>query len=606
VKNTLINKFINQTEGSIAIMAAVVSVALIGAAGVGVDTYIAQSSDTALRHIVDLTCDRIENADIASFPTAITANKMASKYAENLKLNTAAPDATITITDPAKPNDLSDTVTVSATGTFTPTFTSVLGAEPYKMTKNATCKRREKLKPGVDPKCNVIITDLNITIKKKITMASLSQYAAIDDVGDGTQAYLYTIIGRDKVIVKREMFSKDLTLDPSSLINGGKDKVMYIQVMNKDGSIPTLQEQCVIDFPPTPPIPPITPFEDPGPPIPPVPPTTSPKCTSISGRIAEDGDETMWATDMALGLPGEREANGVDGKISNLTSFNISPSFESVRQGSTGGITISKLGIGSLFVPLTSNFTKTEKTSSVSDAETILGISIESSYIIGLFASPDTMGSRLYNRNAAELAGMGYKLDHIYSTATAVWQHPTDFSCIRTISPIVIDLTNKGTIETTGISTAQNAARSSVGKTISFDMLGAGIPQKMEWIAGNGQGFLVDNLDGNAAKDMNGKRLFGNDVKHANGYAKLASTFVPDKDGNLTGDSLKGLSVWVDNGDGLVQSDELKSLDELGITSINTRVEAVKDDKGDMLMRSYVIRNNKRVMSEDVWFGVAK
>jgi hypothetical protein len=600
VSKLLLKKFSNETDGGVAIMAAVMSVALIGATGLGVDTYVAQSSETALRHIVDLSCDRMAAADIASYPTALSASNMTKVFAENLKKGTAASEAAITMTPPAIPDALSSPVTVSATTMFSPTFTAVLGAKPYEIKKSATCSRNTKVgEPpprNPDPKCNVVLTYLDTTRNNSVNVSTLAKYATVEKVGGGTLNFIYTVVDKDNNITKREFFSNDLQIDPVKLYNNGTDQTMYVQVMNADGSIPKLEKQCITTKITT--IPPTYTPKDP-------PPTSTPSCNrstdvfgaslnyaagDMSGRITENGP---W-------------------KTTSFANYTVSPAVKDVVPGVTSVITVtSKVDGKSLSVPITSNFTKLNQSDSAVIAATAeIGIDPESAFLIAMVAAPDSSPSGSpYNSNALkQRVDNGYILDHIISSASGAWQSPDDKLgyCPASVSPIVIDLTNKGTIETTGISTAQNAARSSVGKTISFDMLGAVIPQKMEWIAGNGQGFLVDNRDGNAAKDMNGKRLFGNDVKHANGYAKLASTFVPDKDGNLTGDSLKGLSVWVDNGDGLVQSGELKSLAELGITSINTRVEAVKDDKGDTLMRSYVIRNNKRVMSEDVWFGVAK
>jgi hypothetical protein len=608
MKNTLLSRYIQKTDGSISIISAVMALALVGAAGLGVDTYILQSNDTAVRHIVDLTCERITDADIAIFPTALSANKMAKIYADNLKVTTATPDAMISITDPINNAVVSGPVTVSAEATFKPTLTAVFGAKDVQISKKSTCERRPQTQTGTNPKCNVVAADLNITIKKTITVDSLAKYAVLDNVGGGSKSFIYTIIDKDQKIVKRELFSSDLKLDPTSLDNGGKNQIMYIQVLNKDGSIPELQKQCTLNLePPSPP--PLCPscVEPPKPPpvCPNCPPP--PKCTSVSG-YADFTD----AYEDALELTGDKlsdDGKGTNFKISNLQEF-VAPDIKTSVDSSwfDGWVNVShptRLN-PARSAPISKNFTPTEKTQMVTDAERILKTTVEKAYLIALFVHPDKDEGYSYNDNAIPIMNSGYQIEHIYSSATANWQHPVTGQCFRTLSPIVIDLTNKGKIETTGISTAQNAARSSVGKTISFDMLGAGIPQKMEWIAGNGQGFLIDNRDGNAAKDMNGKRLFGNDVKHANGYAKLASTLAPDKDGMLTGDALKGLAVWVDNGDGVVQEGELKTLAELGITQISTRMESVKDDKGDMLMRSYVIRNNKRVMSEDVWFGVAR
>jgi hypothetical protein len=380
---------------------------------------------------------------------------------------------------------------------------------------------------------------------------------------------------------------------------------MYVQVMNSDGSIPNLQKQCIVTSSTETPVLVVT---DPPPPTPPCDPDTLGGYADLlyaagdmSGRITENG---AW-------------------KTTSFADYTITPAVKDVVKGETSVIVVKRISTGDeLQVPITANFSKLDPL----DIDVIAATAEltkasgqnkntdpESAFLVALLANTDATlnqsPGQVYNHEGiGYYINQKYRLDRIISGASGVWQLPDDKVglCPASVSPIVIDLTNKGSIATTGTSTAQKVVRASIGKTISFDMFGNGNPQKMEWILGNGQGFLVDNRDGNAEKDMNGKRLFGNNAQHANGYSKLAASFSPNKDGVLTGDSLKGLSVWVDNGDGIVQSGEIKSLSELGITEISTRIQPVKDSHGDLLMRSYVIRYNMKIMSEDVWFGLEK
>ncbi|MDD5298680.1 MAG: Ig-like domain-containing protein, partial [Rhodocyclaceae bacterium] len=170
-------------------------------------------------------------------------------------------------------------------------------------------------------------------------------------------------------------------------------------------------------------------------------------------------------------------------------------------------------------------------------------------------------------------------------------------------SPIAFDLNGNGQIDVTGQSTARDGDHGTLGKTVQFDLNGDGKLDTIEWLKGTGDGLLVDNRDGNAASDMNGNRLFGNDATHDNGYAKLAELDT-NHDGKLTGDELKGLQIWVDNGDAQVQAGELHALTDFGITSINVGFNLVQDAHGDSLTRSSASTSDGgSLMTEDIWFG---
>ena len=115
---------------------------------------------------------------------------------------------------------------------------------------------------------------------------------------------------------------------------------------------------------------------------------------------------------------------------------------------------------------------------------------------------------------------------------------------------------------------------------------------------------MVDNRDGNAANDMDGARLFGDDAgKFGNGYEKLAELDV-NGDGKLTGVELEGLEIWVDDGDAKVEEGEMQSLAQHGITEISVEMNEVVDANGDTLMRSTATTEDGRtIMTEDVWFA---
>lgn len=178
-------------------------------------------------------------------------------------------------------------------------------------------------------------------------------------------------------------------------------------------------------------------------------------------------------------------------------------------------------------------------------------------------------------------------------TATTIW------------TPVALDLNGDGQIGVTGAtSSSQKDADAELGRTVQFDIDANGKLDTIEWFDGSGDGILVDNRDGLAATQMNGSRLFGADGgAFADGYDKLA-TLDANADGILSGEELQGLLVWVDNGDAQVQQGELRTLGELGIASISTRMNVTVDDEGRGHLQSTATREDgTQLMSEDVFFA---
>ena len=138
---------------------------------------------------------------------------------------------------------------------------------------------------------------------------------------------------------------------------------------------------------------------------------------------------------------------------------------------------------------------------------------------------------------------------------------------IKYYDPIVVDINNNGikTINTNGYFGAL------------FDHDGDGIRTATGWVDKE-DGLLVRDIDGNGKID-NGKELFGdntilqNNQKATNGMEALADL---DSNGDGIIDNkdiaFNSLKVWQDlNGDGISSSDELITLADAGITSINLK-----------------------------------
>ena len=103
----------------------------------------------------------------------------------------------------------------------------------------------------------------------------------------------------------------------------------------------------------------------------------------------------------------------------------------------------------------------------------------------------------------------------------------------------------------------------------------------MLWRASSMTPLLVYDPAGKKVIDSS-EQLFGNHTfgkKWKDGYAALASLDTEKKNGWLEGKELASIALWFDhNRDGVSQSDEIKTLQEVGISAIGVRADA-KDEK---------------------------
>ena len=180
--------------------------------------------------------------------------------------------------------------------------------------------------------------------------------------------------------------------------------------------------------------------------------------------------------------------------------------------------------------------------------------------------------------------------------------HPNIDDAERTVSPLVIDL-NKGGIETTFLRNG-----------VFFDLDNSLFAEKTAWLNRN-DGFLALDLNSNGKID-NGAELFGNHTVlqdgtlAADGFAALRQ-YDTNADGVISAQDAiwSQLKVWQDrNYNGKTDADELSSLSDLGIASINLQAQQVHetdDADNDISHRSQVTwTDGTQSDIEDVWFKV--
>ena len=135
--------------------------------------------------------------------------------------------------------------------------------------------------------------------------------------------------------------------------------------------------------------------------------------------------------------------------------------------------------------------------------------------------------------------------------------------------PIALDLDGNGKIDTLSLENG-----------VFFDHNGDDIAFKSSWISGE-DGILARDIDGDG-KITSGAELFGNKSKSNNHYsytnpnAKVGFEALKEPDSNNDGiisnldENFDKLQIWQDsNSNGVSETNELKSLSELGIESLN-------------------------------------
>jgi len=197
-----------------------------------------------------------------------------------------------------------------------------------------------------------------------------------------------------------------------------------------------------------------------------------------------------------------------------------------------------------------------------------------------------------------------YERDHVFNTEhittntthtydvitkTGSYNKVTTYELSKSISysPIVLDLDGDGKIDA---SNGQYLAhRDNVSdKVAMFDFFGNGYPVLTEWVSAN-DGLLCRPAEDGSVKGTN---LFGTANGFRDGYEEMAA-YDANEDGVLSGEELTDLRVWVDaNGDAIAQPAELKTLAELGITSLKVSHDNFK---------STFVRNGQTFNSFDWW-----
>ncbi len=161
------------------------------------------------------------------------------------------------------------------------------------------------------------------------------------------------------------------------------------------------------------------------------------------------------------------------------------------------------------------------------------------------------------------------------------------------IDPLVLDLNQDGRINTISIEESN----------VYFDLDNNGISENTGWISKE-DGFLVYDRNSDGKID-NINELFGNALK--DGFTELKQVANSNNDDVIDkNDTLySSLQVWQDlNENGKVDKDELKSLKELNIESINLETKDIKDN--EVFKTSTYTKDGQEYLAGDLNFVVDK
>jgi hypothetical protein len=158
-------------------------------------------------------------------------------------------------------------------------------------------------------------------------------------------------------------------------------------------------------------------------------------------------------------------------------------------------------------------------------------------------------------------------------------------------SPLLLDLNGNGHADVTTPDVSDAYGPFVRDGATHFDVSGRGQGRLTEWLKPGQDGLLAFDANGNGIVDSI-TELFGDAEGFTDGFAKLA-LLDKNRDHELSGSELAGLSAWVDrNGDGVCQPGELAGVLTLGITAISVRHQHYE---------STFVRHGHRYKSWD-WF----
>ena len=92
--------FTDDCCGSVAVIFGISALVLVGAVGLGIDTYRVQNTQAGLKRVADATCRQISSASTVNYPTSGDVVAMAKRYASGeLGSNSATSGAAVSLMD---------------------------------------------------------------------------------------------------------------------------------------------------------------------------------------------------------------------------------------------------------------------------------------------------------------------------------------------------------------------------------------------------------------------------------------------------------------------------------------------------------------------------
>lgn len=274
------------------------------------------------------------------------------------------------------------------------------------------------------------------------------------------------------------------------------------------------------------------------------------------GYIAKQSDLNYWVTANTSGTGYGIQFSAIDPEHAGSLSYSIGPvSWREYNASSSGNDEINALSYPSITISQYGNlsfFTPNQR----SDGEWEGGMKNGYRRSVTLDAS--------FTVTVTDATGVGHTKDFML----------TFLRRGSSVPPIVIDLDGDG-VELTSYN----------GSTVTFDMDGDGVRDTTGWV-GSDDGLLSLDRNANGVIDDIKEVSFVNDAAGAITDLEGLRAFDTNDDGFLDAqdERFDEFRIWRDaNQDGVSQADELKSLDELGITHLGLTLEKSQYETGNDL-----------------------
>jgi hypothetical protein len=226
--------FIEDSSGSAAVIFGIAAVVLIGAVGLGVDTYRVQNTEAGLIRVADATCREISSASTINYKSSSDVVAMATRYATGeLNSNSATAGAAVSLVD----NGSNYSVVLSKP--VKSTLGAVVGYTGADVSTQNQCGKKTST-PYQCAKNSYIYASNNVA-GQTLTRSKLSALSQASNPSQTVVTYANLDASNATNVLGKTVISSDYQIPATT----AADTTVFVQDINSDGSLPQFCEDAL-------------------------------------------------------------------------------------------------------------------------------------------------------------------------------------------------------------------------------------------------------------------------------------------------------------------------------------------------------------------------